>query len=185
MARLCKARATKGGDDNYHVFLNSVDGIATIVRLAGLNPNQCRIVCSMSDDDKKEHNQNKLGIFPISTNQDPVRMFNFYTSTCFEGQDIFDENGRTFIVSEKWKDHTKLDVMTTIPQICGRIRDSKYRTEIKHFYAESAYKDVTPEEFKKTLEDEVSEAKVVAELLDQIPAGARRDRAVRDFVKKD
>ena len=75
--------------------------------------------------------------------------------------------------------------MTTIPQICGRIRNSKYRTEIKHFYAESAYKDVTPEEYKKTLEAEVSEAKVVAELLDQIPAGARRDRAVRDFVKKD
>lgn len=29
------------------------------------------------------------------------------------------------------------------------------------------------------------EAKVVADLLDQIPAGARRDRAVSDFVKKD
>ena len=32
MARLCKSRVRKGGEDNYHVFLNSVEGISKIIR---------------------------------------------------------------------------------------------------------------------------------------------------------
>ena len=123
MARLCKSRANKGGEDNYHIFLNSVEGISRIAKLGGLKPEDCRIVCSQSDD-SKEKNQKKLGEFKIQTTKDPVKTFNFYTSTCFEGQDIFDKVGRTFIVSEPNKDHTKMDVMTSLLQICGRIRDS-------------------------------------------------------------
>lgn len=184
MARLCKARANNGGYDNYHIFLNSVEGIAKITRLAGLSPKDCRIVCSQSEE-SKERNQKKLGIYPISTNQDPVCLFNFYTSTCFEGQDILDPVGRTFIVSEPNKDHTKMDVMTSLLQICGRVRDSKYKTEINQFYAESKYKDVSAEEFKHSLDANVSEAKEVAELLDKIPEGERRARMIRDYVNKD
>ena len=180
MARLCKSRACKGGNDNYHIFINSVEGIAHICNLANLNPNDCRIVCSQSDG-SKDRNQKKLGIYTIATNQDPVRMFNFYTSTCFEGQDIFDENGRTFIVSESRKDHTKVDVMTSLLQICGRVRDSKYKTEINQFYAESEYKDVSLEDFKKGIQEKLKEAEEAAEALDHVK-GERRDRLIRTFI---
>ena len=129
MARLCKSRAVKGGTENYHIFLNSVEGIAKMIRLAGLKPEECRIVCSQNKE-SLERNQRILGEFTIQTNNDPVRLFNYYTSTSFQGQDILDEDGRTFIVSEPYKDHTKMDVLTTIPQICGRIRNSKYKNEI-------------------------------------------------------
>lgn len=183
MARLCRSRTSKGGNDNYHIFINSVEGIAKIANLANLSPNDCRIVCSQSDG-SKEKNQKKLGIYSISTNQDPVRTFNFYTSTCFEGQDIFDEQGRTFIVSEPRKDHTKVDVMTSLLQICGRVRDSIYKTEINQFYAESEYKDVSLEEFKKGIQEKMKDAEEAAMALDQVK-GERRDRLIRSFIWND
>lgn len=183
MARLCKSRASKGGDDHYHIFINSVEGIATICRSANLRPEECRIVCSRSEDSAKR-NQKKLGIYTIQTNQDPVRLFNFYTSTCFEGQDIFDENGRTFIVSEPHKDHTKVDVMTSLLQICGRVRDSRYKTEINQFYAESAYKNVSLDEYKQSIMDNLQEAEDAALLLDRIK-GDRRERMIKEFINHD
>ncbi len=156
-----------------------------IIRLAGLRPEQCRIICSQSNKDTKKKNQEKLGEFQIQTTLHPVKLFNFYTSTCFEGCDIFDKDGRIFIVSEAHKDHTKMDVMTTLIQISGRIRDSKYNTEINQFYAQSEYKDVTLEEYKESIEKDIKEAEKFAEILDQAPAGNRRDRIIRDFVNKD
>lgn len=152
MARLCKSRLKHGGEDNYHMFINSVDGIARIIRLAGLPPELCRIVCSQSDSSRKQKNQDKLTKdYVIGSTLDPVKTFNFYTSTCFEGQDIFDENGRTFIISEKYMEQTKMDITTSLLQICGRIRDSKYKTEINQYYATSKYKDVSMDEFMECL----------------------------------
>lgn len=184
MARLCKDRASKGGDDHYHIFINSVDGIARICRLADLNPANCRIVCSQGKD-SKDDNQKKLGIYTIQTNQDPVRLFNFYTSTCFEGQDIFDKKGRTFIVSERYKAHTQLDVMTSLRQVCGRIRDSEYGLEINQFYADSIHKDITPEEYELAVLKDAKEAENFALILNATPEGSRKERMIRDFVQND
>ena len=181
IARLCKARASKGGEDNYHFFLNSVEGISKVIRLAGLKPEQCRIVCSQSKN-SKDDNQKKLGEFKIETANDPVKTFNFYTSTCFEGQDIFDENGRTFIVSEPYKNHTKMDVMTSLLQICGRIRDSKYRHEINQVYSESPYKDVSLEEFKASIQKNIEDADYDAELLNKLTQGFKG--IIKGYVNK-
>lgn len=162
MARQCKARVKYGGEDNFHIFLNSVQGISRIIRLAGLLPEECRVVCSTSENNRGR-NQDKLPTgFTIGSTIDPVKTFNFYTSTCFEGQDIYDENGRIFIVSEKYKDQTKMDIQTSLLQICGRIRDSKYKMEITQLYGSSRYKDVSPEEFKESLDKALVEAELNA-----------------------
>ena len=83
MARLCKSRMKNGGDDNYHIFLNSVEGISKIIRRANLFPTECRIVCSQSADSLKENLSKLPDGFEIQTTLDPVKTFNFYTSTCF------------------------------------------------------------------------------------------------------
>ncbi len=168
MARLCKSRVKNGGDDNYHVFLNSVEGISKIIRRANLFPEDCRIVCSQSADSLKDNLAKLPDGFVIQTTLDPVKTFNFYTSTCFEGQDIFDKYGRTFIVSEKHKDHTKVDVRTTLPQICGRIRDSRYKNEVTQIFSVSAYKEVTLEEYKDSIRMQVEKAEHDAELLNKL-----------------
>lgn len=148
---------------NLHIFVNSVEFIAKVIDLAKLTADQVKIVCSTSGDNA-ETNQRKLGRdYPIGQPSDPVRKINFYTSTCFEGCDIYDQNGVTFIVSDGNKSHTLLDISTLFTQICGRLRDSKYKGVIIHVYSTTKYsQEVTLDEFvaatKKTLQEAVQYA---------------------------
>ena len=119
MANLCRRRKNNDSCINFHIFINSVEGIAKIIKIAGLKAEEVRIICS-NGKESACRNQGKLpeGFFIVNTSE-PVKTFNFYTSTCFEGQDIYDENGRTFIVSEPYKKHTMVDISTSFLQICG------------------------------------------------------------------
>jgi len=154
---------------NLHIFVNSVEFIAKVIDLAKLTPEQVKIVCSTSGDNG-ENNQRKLGKdYPIGQPSDPVRKINFYTSTCFEGCDIYDENGVTFIVSDGRKAHTLVDISTLFTQICGRLRDSKYKGEIIHVFSTTKYsREVTLDEFvastKKVLAEAVSYADEINKL---------------------
>ena len=175
MANLCRRRMKNDSGINYHIFLNSVEGIAKIIKIAGLKPEDIRIICS-NGKESACRNQGKLpeGFF-IGNTSEPVKTFNFYTSTCFEGQDIYDENGRTFIVSEPYKKHTMVDISTSFIQICGRVRDSRYKGEIVHFYATSHYKDCpTVEEFENQIEDKIKEAEEFANDINGMSAKSRR-----------
>lgn len=154
---------------NLHIFVNSVEFIAKVIDLAKLTSEQVKVVCSTSGDNG-EQNQRKLGReYPIEQPSDPVRRINFYTSTCFEGCDIYDEQGVTFIVSDGSKSNTLLDISTLFTQICGRLRDSKYKGEIIHVYSTTKYSgEVTLDEFvaatKKTLQEAVQYADEINEL---------------------
>ena len=148
MAELCRKRL-KGEDigSNWHIFLNSVEGIGWIIRNAGLTTENTRVVCSQSNG---KQNAAKLHGFHISSTSDPVKMFNLYTSTAFEGCDIYDERGRTFIVSDPYKTHTMPDISTSFIQIAGRIRNSIYNGEVIHLYGTTGnHKTVSPDEFER------------------------------------
>lgn len=148
---------------NLHFFVNSVEFIADSISKAGLNPEQVRIVCSnnVNPGRGKKSNQKKLGDnFKIAATTDQVKLVNFYTSTCFEGSDIYDKDGRTYIVSDICKSHTLLDISTLVIQICGRIRDSRYKTEVCHIFSETRYNQfVTLDEFKAHSEEQVQKSK--------------------------
>lgn len=145
--------------------------IAKVIDLAKLAPEQVKTVCSTSGDNA-EVNRRKLGkAYAIGQPSDPVRKINFYTSTCFEGCDLYDENGVTFIVSDGNKSHTLLDISTLFTQICGRLRDSKYKGEIIHVYSTTKYsREVTLDEFvastKKVLTEAVDYADEINSLSD-------------------
>ena len=162
----CRKVLDKGLDYNLHIFVNSVEFIAKVIDLAKLAPEQVKTVCSTSGDNA-EVNRRKLGkAYAIGQPSDPVRKINFYTSTCFEGCDLYDENGVTFIVSDGNKSHTLLDISTLFTQICGRLRDSKYKGEIIHVYSTTKYsRDVTLDEFvastKKVFAEAVDYAKEI------------------------
>lgn len=157
MAGICSNRL-KGEDtgSNWHIFLNSVEGIDWIIRNAGLTPDNTRVICSQSSG---KQNAAKLHGFPTSSTKDTVRMFNFYTSTAFEGCDIYDERGRTFIVSEPYKTHTMPDISTSFIQIAGRVRNSTYGGEVIHLYGITGNrKTVSPDEFEKATWEAVEKA---------------------------
>lgn len=138
-------------------FVNSVTFIGKVIRHAKLTPDQVKIVCSTSGE-SYDRNKEKIDGFPISTPNSQSCKINFYTSTCFEGCDIFDKVGRTYIVSDGTATHSMLDISTTIRQIAGRIRDTQYK-EITHIYSKSRYgRDVSYEQFKASTEQETDKA---------------------------
>ena len=103
---------------NIHVFLNSVSTIRNIIKKLGTD--DFRVICSSKQRGKIRH------CVPIT---EPVRKLNFYTSCSFEGCDIYDEKGMTVILSDTSLSTTILDISTKIRQVCGRIRNSKYKDE--------------------------------------------------------
>lgn len=116
---------------NLHIFLNSIKTIKTITD--ELDTKDYRVLCSSK-------NASKIRNFALPT--DPVKKYNFYTSCSFEGVDIYDPNGVCVIVSDTNISTTLLDISTKVRQICGRLRNSKYKDECyfilntrKHRYA--------------------------------------------------
>lgn len=106
-------------DKNIHIFLNS---ITTINRIAErLEDDNYRVLCS-ENSKRKTRNTAKV--------TDPVKKINFYTSCSFEGCDIYDPDGLCVIISDTNISTTVLDISTKVRQICGRLRDSKYKDEV-------------------------------------------------------
>lgn len=148
---------------NLHFFVNSVEFIGDAIKKTGLKREEVRVVCSKNEKQGKgnKSNQKKLGDnYLIEDTTTQAKKINFYTSTSFEGCDIYDENGKTYIVSDRSKSHTLLDISTLIIQICGRIRNSHYKTKIGHIFTETRYnKYVSYEEFKESTQHQLAETK--------------------------
>lgn len=154
---LCKNAIAQQVDFNLHFFVNSVSFVGKVIRHAKLTPDQVKIVCSTSGE-SYDRNKEKIDEFPISTpNGQPCKV-NFYTSTCFEGCDIFDKVGR-ILHCERWNghtfdagyfDHDTADCRThTGYAIQG---DNAYLFQVRYG------RDVSYEQFKASTEQETDKA---------------------------
>lgn len=138
---------------NAYFFYNSVAGICSALKqlkkLPGAKEN-IRVVSAKTPGTKKRIT--KEG-FKISSSADPHGKINFVTSAAFEGADFLDEDGVTYIVTEDKYEHTKYSVTTAIPQIVGRLRNSKYNSLINVIFDTCYLLDArTPEEFMQYIE---------------------------------
>jgi hypothetical protein len=91
-------------DENVYFFVNSVSYIKDLIRICGLTSNNTRAIYS-------KNNTTDLGIERGITLDTPKKI-NFVTSTAFEGSDIYDENGLTFIISDSAETQTLVDIST-------------------------------------------------------------------------
>ena len=131
---------------NAHIFCNSVEIIASLIKACELNNNNCRVVWSKGN---KKYKRTILGITRSEVG-DEAKKINFYTSTCFEGSDIYDTEGQYIVVSDGSKAHTLNDISTSFKQIIGRIRDTKYREFVTHIFKETRYSEFkTYDEYKE------------------------------------
>lgn len=142
----------QSADNNLHFFINSVDTIKSIAKTMSLPRSDVRVICS-----KQEKNQAKLSEYPIEGTKDPVKKINFYTSTCFEGCDIFDKKGKMFVLCDGARAHTLVDIATTLPQIAGRIRDIE-DTSVNLVYTSTRYINVSQEEHDALIEKNIKVA---------------------------
>jgi hypothetical protein len=130
-------------DGNAYFFINSVKFIKEMVRECKLTNKNTRAIWSENNEEEG------VGVKNSSINSDPKKI-NFLTSTCFDGVDLFDENGVTYIVSDGDRQHTLIDISTSFIQVSGRIRDSKYKDKIYHIYTNTRYSGLKSiEEFNK------------------------------------
>ena len=167
---------------NAHIFVNSVDFIANIIKGCELDNTNTRIIFSKNNEKYKGTCQ---GISNGNTT-DEVKKINLYTSTCFEGCDLFDSEGKIYIVSDSSKAQTLYDISTQIRQIAGRIRDSRY-PNITHLYKATRYnEDLSFEDYKRVVLDEEKKARsYVAKVNSDDELIEGTDKSTYAYVWKD
>ena len=136
---------------NAHIFVNSIEFIESMIKACGLTNDNCKAVWSKGN---KKYVRTISGI-KRSEVGDEAKKINFYTSTCFEGSDILDEEGQYIIVSDGDRKNTLNDISTSFRQILGRIRDTNYRAMALHIFRQTRYSEcATYDEYKaKTVKD--------------------------------
>lgn len=153
---------TDGKKWNAHIFINSVDLIIKTIKILkeeGLaTPENTNIICAQNPANQILINK-ELGSGYRIKQVGEVNKVNFYTSTAFEGSDVFDENGRIFIATDGRRDHTKNDILVTLPQVIGRVRNSKYKYQVTLIYTSSLYfNGLTEAEFRQQVEQSLKQA---------------------------
>ena len=149
---------------NPYFFINSVKSITEIIKKlvkAGYtDPNLFKIVIADNDDNKAKIKKDLGAKFIIESVNTPNKKITFLTATAFEGCDIYDEDGVTYILTDGRKDHTKIDVLTLLPQIIGRIRNSKLKEYVNVIFTPSPYfSHITEDEFEAYVKGQLEEAK--------------------------
>lgn len=159
----------KQGDPFF--FYNSVEAIAIIAKKL-IDSKICdvkdiRIIAADKNDAYLKKYAHK-DLFIESTHDCRInpKKITFVTAKAFEGCDIIQEEGVTYICADGKKKHTRLEIHTKIPQIVNRIRNSKYKETAYLLYTTSFTKDCrTKEEFKAFIEKEMKDtAEALAEL---------------------
>lgn len=138
-------------EGNAYIFVNSIEFIKDLIQLCDLNEENTRAIWS-------KNNKTQVAL-KRGTTIDPPKKINLLTSTVFEGSDIYDEDGKIYIISDKTKAHTLVDISTSFQQIAGRIRNTKYWNQITHIYSNTRYNvDVKYEEFKSFTDQTIKDA---------------------------
>lgn len=120
-------------------YVNSVNNITSIIKRAGLNPEQVNIlVANTPENVNKVHKRlgRKFDIGTVPLRDEPRKMFTFCTRTVYLGADFYSDNARSFVVSDANIDTLAVDISLDLPQILGRQRliENPWRNEATLFF---------------------------------------------------
>lgn len=143
--------------EELYIFINSVTSIKQIADTLKLNPDDVKICCA-----DRIRNNKLLGEYQIESVSSPNKKINFFTKKCFQGCNLFTNNGLIIVASDAYRTQTLVDISTTMEQIAGRIRindeyQNIFRNVIVHLF--STNKNVmSDEEFEMLMQDKEKEA---------------------------
>lgn len=190
-ANIIKAYKTDGyisinGIKSYEAFffINSVNDILKLIEYTDLQPEDVRIICANTDA-----NQKKLGRFQIENSNCPNKKFTFLTCKSFEGVDYESDTALCFVISTASNIHTQASIDTDIPQIAGRIRtaNNPFRKLIIHIF-NNTYKDlnldVTYNDMKQAVEDDLNAANAIVKLFNSIDDEKQRKMLIKSINNK-
>ena len=149
-------------DSNAYFFVNSVKIIIKVVqalkKLKLVTPNQVNIIVANGNNNNakiKVQIGQKYSIGKPPAELDTPLKLNFITSTAFEGSDFYDQKGKIYIISDGTYSYTKIDILTQLHQIAGRIRNSQLNKSIQIITIPSLILDKSDKKaFKKSLKEE-------------------------------
>ena len=155
-------------------YVNSVNNITSIVKRAGLTPDQANIlVANTPDNIKKIHKSlgKKYNIGTVPLRDEPRKMFTFCTRTVYLGADFYSDNARSFVVSDANIDTLAVDITLDLPQILGRqrLKENPWRNEATLFFKPIKGANKKPEEeFNKKIEEKIENTKGLLEAFDEV-----------------
>lgn len=185
LLQICDDHLTGKREGNAYFFYNSISGICSILRNLKKIPEvkqAVRVISARSSQTKAKIA--KEG-FKISSSADPHGVINFVTSAAFEGADFLDENGVTYIVTEDKYEHTKYSITTAVPQIVGRLRNSKYKDRVYVLFDKSTVLDArTPEELSAVIDNREGQARSIVSLFGYAKTLVPPESAMRGAVRE-
>lgn len=133
-----------------YVFLNSVSSIKQILDTISISPKLVKICCA-----NKIKNRKVLGNYTIESVTTPNKKVNLFTSKCFQGCNLFTNNGLVVVISDSNKMSMVTDLSSDLVQIAGRIRINKnynncFRNFLVHIY-NTNNNILTDEEFEQVM----------------------------------
>ena len=145
------------------IYVNSVKNIASIIKKAGLQPEEVNILCSRTITNQKKLDKiagrRKYLIGRVPLRDEPRKMFTLCTRTVYLGADFYSDNARTFILSDANIETLAVDITLDLPQILGRqrLKENPWKNRAELYFKSLTKKNiVTKEEFDKYLELKIS-----------------------------
>ena len=154
-------------------YVNSVNNITSIIKRAGLTPEQVNIlVANTPENVNKVHKRlgRKFDIGTVPLRDEPRKMFTFCTRTVYLGADFYSDNARSFVVSDANIDTLAVDISLDLPQILGRQRliENPWRNEATLFFKSIKGANKKPEEeFNKKIAKKTEKTKRLLGVFDK------------------
>lgn len=143
--------------DQLFIFLNSVTTIKQVLDTSEIDKDDVKISCA-----DRKRNKLILGQYEIEPVINPNKKINFFTKKCFQGCNLFSNNGLIIVASDAYRTQTLVDISTTMEQISGRLRcndeyQNVFRNTMVHIY--STNKNIlTDEEFEQKMKKKEEDA---------------------------
>ena len=165
--------------DEAVLYVNSVNHITSIIKKNNLTPEQCNILCSDTEDNKKKI-QKRLGkgftIGDVPLKGEKPKMFTFCTRTVYLGADFYSLCARSFIFSDSNIDSLAVDISEDLPQILGRQRlfENPWKNEATFYYRSTAnYRRMSGEDFKRIIEEKKKSTNDLLRSFDSAPSDTK------------
>lgn len=143
-----------------YIFMNSVTSIRQVCDTLDLQPEDVKICCA-----NRIRNRKLIDKYDISSVTSPNRKLNFFTSKCFQGCNLFTNNGLIIVVSDANRESMVTDLTSDLVQIAGRLRDNNeyhncFRNFLVHIYSTKS-EVMSDEEFEEMMNEKVEQAHIL------------------------
>lgn len=146
--------------EELYIFMNSVTSIRQICDTLDLKDEDVKICCA-----NRIRNRKLMDKYTISSVISPNKRINFFTSKCFQGCNLFTNNGLIIVVSDANRESMVTDLTSDLVQIAGRLRDNAeyhncFRNFLIHIY--STKSDImSDEDFEEMMNEKVNQANIL------------------------